>query len=396
MPSQRVAIVGIHEYPSRDTRGKVSPLQIKGQSAALALRQAGLTWRDVDTLYDYGDGLAYPGLLMPEYFGVDVKVIDTTSVGGSSFEYYISHALRDLGSGHANVAVISYGAVRRSSGVRIGTGTQLLGSTNDPISNMEDCWGLTVVGDYAQFAMRYLHQYGITGEQLAEIAVTARYHAMRNPEAVQAMTDLKLKPGVREITVDDVLSSPMVADPLHVLDSCIISDGGGAVIVAGEGVARDCATKPVWVLGAAEAAKYRKNGDDITITAAARSGPAAFGQAGVTPADIDIAMIYDSFTITALCALEDLGFCAKGEGGGFAAGGSLRFDTPGLAINTDGGGLSSNHPGARGIFLLIEATRQLRGESSSQVSDAKLAVAHGTGGSLSRRYASGTVVLGVD
>jgi acetyl-CoA C-acetyltransferase len=161
-------------------------------------------------------------------------------------------------------------------------------------------------------------------------------------------------------------------------------------------VARDCRPDPVWVLGAAETVRFRRNEDDITLTGAARTGPRAFGQAGVTPADIDVAMIYDSFTITVLSALEDLGFCGKGEGGGFVEGGSLRFDTPGLAVNTDGGGLSSNHPGQRGIFLLIEATRQLRGTSTAQVPDAGLAIAHGTGGTLNRRHASATVVLGRD
>jgi acetyl-CoA C-acetyltransferase len=395
--TKRVAVVGIHELPSRHTHGTMSALDIKAHCGARALAEAGLTWRDVDALYDDGDGIIWPGFGMPHYFDLDLRVLDTTTVGGSSFEFHVSHALRDLGQGRANVAILSYGAIARSAQRRTGTGAHYseMGPP-DPIANMEDPWGTSIVADYAQFARRYMYQHGVRIEQLAEIAVTARYHALRNPDAVQAIKDLELRPGPNELKVDDVLASPMVADPLRVLDCCMISDGGGAVVLATEEVARNCKTTPVWVLGAGEASRFRRNRDDITVTGATRSGPTAFGQAGVTPADIDIAMVYDSFTITVLATLEDLGFCAKGEGGAFVEHGGLRFDTPGLAVNTDGGGLSSNHPGQRGIFLLMEATRQLRGESTSQVPDAKLAVAHGTGGTLNRSYASGTVVLGRD
>jgi len=397
MTNHRVAVVGIHEFASRHTRGALNPLQIKARSAARALDDAGLTWGDIDALYDDGDGIQWPGFAMPEYLDLDLRVIDTTTVGGSSFEFHVSHALRDLGAGRADVALLSYGAVPKSSQTSIGTGSKYseLGPPQ-PISNMEDCWGPTLVSDYAQFTHRYMHDHGIRSEQLAEIAVVARTHAMRNPDAVQAMKDLELRPGVGEITVDDVMNSRMIADPLHMLDCCIISDGGGALVLATEEVARNCRQTPVWVLGAGEAVRFRRNEDDLTITGAARSGPTAFGLAGVKPSDIDIAMIYDSFTITVLSALEDLGFCGKGEGGPFVEDGQLRFDTPGLAVNTDGGGLSSNHPGQRGLFLLLEATRQMRGQSTSQVADAKLAVAHGTGGTLNRRHASGTVILGRD
>ena len=178
----------------------------------------------------------------------------------------------------------------------------------------------------------------------------------------------------------------------------MISDGGGAVVIAAADVARDCAKPPVWILGSGEATKYPESGADITVSAAVQSAPVAFGEAGVTPQEIDIAMIYDSFSITVLTILEDLGFCAKGEGGAWVECGRLRFDRPadGPALNTDGGGLSSNHPGMRGIFLLTEAARQLRGESTSQVDGAKLAVAHGNGGMLGSRHCAGTVILGRD
>jgi acetyl-CoA C-acetyltransferase len=189
----------------------------------------------------------------------------------------------------------------------------------------------------------------------------------------------------------------VVADPLHLLECCMISDGGGAVVIASAEVARDTRKRPVWIIGGGEATKYRENGGDITVSAGAQSGPIAYGEAGVTAQDIDIAMIYDSFTITVAVCLEDLGFCKKGEAGALVAGGRLAFDGGGRPVlNTDGGGLSSNHPGMRGIFLLIEAARQLRGESHSQVPDARLAVAHGNGGNLGGTHTGGTVILARD
>ena len=192
MPQHRVAVVGIHEFPSRNTRGTLNALQIKARCAARALDDAGLTWSDIDALYDDGDGIMWPGFNMPQYFDLDLKVIDTTAVGGSSFEVHVGHALRDLSSGRASVALLTYGAVAHSSQTSIGTGAKYseMGPPS-PISNMEDCWGPTLVSDYGQFARRYMHDHGTRSEQLAEIAVTARYHALRNPEAVQAILDLR-------------------------------------------------------------------------------------------------------------------------------------------------------------------------------------------------------------
>jgi acetyl-CoA C-acetyltransferase len=260
---------------------------------------------------------------------------------------------------------------------------------------MENMYGSTLISNYAMVAQRHMHQYGTTTEQLAEISVATRAHAMRNPEAVQAMTDLQFV-GVREISVNDVLESRILADPLHLLECCMISDGGGAAVFVSPEVAADLKKKPVWILGSGEATKYRENDGDITVSAGAQSAPIAFQQAGITPEDIDIAMIYDSFTITVAVMLEDLGFCKKGEAGQFIADGHLRWDRPGLTINTDGGGLSSNHPGMRGLFLLLESVRQLRGESTSQIENAKLAVAHGNGGLLGATHTGGTVILAAD
>ncbi|MAE95577.1 MAG: hypothetical protein CL910_13040 [Deltaproteobacteria bacterium] len=389
------AIVGIHEHPSRDVEGALSPLQIKAECAAKALADAGLSWKDVDAIYDAGEGGTMSGLTISEYLGLRPGVIDTTMVGGSSYEYHAAHAKRAIAAGKAKVALLTYGSTAHSNAFAIGVGGR--GGAGTPSDNMEGFSGSTLVANYAMVARRHMHQYGTTSEQLAEISIATRAHAMRNPEAVQAMKDLEFL-DIRETTIEDVVGSRMIADPLHLLECCMISDGGGAVVIASAEVARDCAKAPVWVLGGGEATKYPENGGDLTVSAAAQSGPAAFGEAGVTPSQIDIAMIYDSFSITVLAILEDLGFCKKGEGGSWVEGGRLRFDRPtdGPALNTDGGGLSSNHPGMRGIFLLIEAARQLRGESCSQVDGAQLAIAHGNGGMLGSRHCAGTVILGRD
>jgi acetyl-CoA C-acetyltransferase len=391
------AIVGVHEYPSRKTGGNVSPLQIKAASAAKALADAGLTWKDVDAIYDAGDGGGgLSGLTIAEYFGLKPNVIDTTAVGGSSYEFHAAHAKRDIAAGRARVALLTYGSTAFSNAFAIGTSGRG-GFSAHPAENMDAFAGMTLVSNYAMVARRHMHQYGTTSEQLAEIGVATRLHGMRNPEAVRAMTELGFI-DIRETNIADVLASPLIADPLHRLDCCMISDGGGAVVIAAADVARNCRKNPVWILGTGEATKYPENGGDITVSAALQSGPPAFGQAGVKPSELDIAMIYDSFSITVLTILEDLGFCKKGEGGAYVTGGRLRFDRPkdGPALNTDGGGMSSNHPGMRGIFLLIEATRQLRGESTSQVPNAKLAVAHGNGGMLGSRHSGATVILGRD
>lgn len=385
------AIAGVYEYPSRVATG-VSALQIKAESAARALRMSGLTFADVDALYDAGEALPGPGLHLPEYLGVRPKLVDTTSVGGSSFEFQVAHAVDSIAAGRIRVALLTYGSTARSS--RRAIGTEARSSGSDPLTNLEAPFGLTTVGAYAMAACRHMHEYGTTEDDLAEIAVVARYHALRNPDAVAGLTAIGVVPEPLEIS--DVLASRMISDPLHKLDCCLITDGGGAIVVVAAEVARDLDLRPVWVLGAATSVEYNEFGRSVATTSAAECGPAAFAMAGVRPQDIDVAMIYDSFTITVLTILEDLGFCEKGEGGQYVRGGRLRFDQPGgPALNTDGGGLSSTHPGMRGIFLLIEAARQLRGVSTAQVSTPSFAVAHGNGGRLGSRSAGATVILGV-
>ena len=393
--SRDAAIVGVYEYPDRDVDGELNPLQIKAACAARALADAGLNWSDVDAIYDASEGAPMSGLMISEYFGINPTVMDTTQVGGSSYEFHAAHARRAIREGKAQVALLTYGSTAHSNAMAIGVGGRGMGGIT-PAENLEVFAGQTLVSNYAMAARRHMHEFGTTSEQLAEISTATRYHAMRNPDAVRAMEDLEFI-DIRETTVQDVVNSRMIADPLHLLECCMISDGGGAVVIASADVAANCAKKPVWILGSGEATKYPTNGGDLTSSAAVQSGPVAFAEAGLTPSEIDIAMIYDSFSITVLTILEDLGFCAKGEGGAWVEGGRLRFDNPGgPALNTDGGGLSSNHPGMRGIFLLIEATRQLRGESTAQVDGARFAVAHGNGGMLGSRHSAGTVILGRD
>ena len=390
---RRAAIVGLYEWPKRKDPD-VSAMQIKAQSIKRALDDAGLDWKDVDAVYDAGDGEGAGLANIVQYLGLRPNVIDTTQVGGSSYEFHAAHAVRAIEEGKANVAVLSYGSKAATQRIPIGTGGGRAGGSWS--TNMEAPYGMTLIANYAMVANRHMAQYGTTSAQLAEVSVATRHHAMRNPQAVQALNDLGVV-GVNDITVDDVLSSRVIADPLHLLECCLVTDGGGAVIIASPEVVARTKKKPVWILGTGEAMSYVTNDGDITTSAAAQSAPTAFGQAGVTANEMDIAMIYDSFSITVAVMLEDLGFCKKGEVGSYLEGGRVRFDNPGgPALNTDGGGLSSNHPGMRGIFLLMEAARQLRGESTSQVPDAKLAVAHGNGGFLGSLHSGGTVVLAAD
>lgn len=393
MTGGRAALAGVYEYPDRVAPG-VSALQIKAACAIRALAASGLSLADVDALYDAGEAITGPGLAMPEYLGIRPMAVDSTAVGGSSFEYHVAHAVDAIEAGRIRVALLTYGSTARSSKRSIGTEARPT-SIPDPLRNMEDSYGLTTIGSYAMVAKRHMSEFGTTAEELAEIAVVARYHALRNPAAVAGLTAIDMDPV--PLTASDVVASRLISSPIHRLECCLITDGGGAVVIVAPELAGDLDIRPVWVLGSATSVEYNGFGRSVLTTSAARCGPAAFGQAGVAPDEIDIAMIYDSFTITVLTILEDLGFCAKGEGGAYVRAGRLRFDQPGgPALNTDGGGLSSTHPGMRGIFLLIEAARQLRGESTAQVPSARLAVAHGNGGRLGSRSAGGTVILGVN
>ena len=384
------AIVGIHEHVTRYAPDK-SELQIQGESVVKALEDAGLTKKDVDGLLTASSSASDSALNLADYLDMYPDYLDNTNVGGASFEFHLGHALNAIAAGRINCAVITYSAMTRSGGLSMGTGAAAwtqAGLVPSPDS-FEYLYGITTVGLYALIAQRHMHLYGTKPEHLAEIAVAVRKHASMNPQALFR----------NPITVEDVVRSRIISSPLHLLDCCVITDGGGAVVVASPEVARNCRQRPVWVLGTGEAAAHQGAGKrDLVYTAARQSHGPAFAMAGVTHDDIDMAMIYDSFTITVLEALEDLGFCQKGEGGDFVSGGRLQIGG-GLPINTDGGGLSSNHPGMRGIFLLLEATRQLRHQfegTPRQVPGCKVALCHGTGGSLGARHSGGTVILGRD
>ena len=385
------AIVGIYEHPTRYAPDK-SELQIQGESAVKALDEAGLSKKDVDGLFTSSSSVRMSGVNLADYLNLYPKYVDNTSLGGASFEFHLSHALTAIAAGRLNCALITYSSLARSGGVSIGTGGvgRFGHAALEPSpDSFEELYGFTTVGLYAMIAQRHMHLYGTKPEQLGEIAVAARHHASMNPYALFR----------NPISIEDVAASRMISSPLRLLDCCVITDGGGAVVVASSEVARNCKERPVWVLGVGESVAHQGAGQrDLVYMAAGQSWEPAFTMAGVTHDDIDMCMIYDSFTTTVLTTLEDLGFCKKGEGGDFVSGGRLRLGGE-LPTNTDGGGLSSNHPGMRGIFLLLEATRQLRHEfegTPRQVRDCKIALCHGTGGTLGSRHSGGTVILGRD
>lgn len=374
-------IAGVFEHPTRWAPDKTA-YQIHAESARGALEDAGLSIRDVDGLFSAG--LGHIGIMtLAEHLNLNPRFHDSTNIGGSSFVAHVLHAAAAIGAGLCEVALITYGSTASSS--RFAVGTAGLTGSGDPPDQFEAPFGPTVLNSYALVAQRHMHEFGTTAEQLAEIAVTIRRHASLNPAA-------KFR---EPITIEDVLASRIVSSPLHLLDCCIITDGGGAVVVAEAERAKDLRKKPVRVLGGSEALCHTSMGRrDLTDMAAGQSGPRAMAMAGVKHADIDMCMIYDSFTITVLETLENLGFCKKGAGGAFVQNGRIGLGGE-LPVNTDGGGLSSNHPGMRGIFLVIEAVKQLRGECGErQVKDCEVALCHGTGGMLGLRHSGVTLILG--
>jgi acetyl-CoA C-acetyltransferase len=378
----KAAIVGAWEHPTRFAPNKTM-FQIMAESARGALDDAGLTIKDVDGLCTTGVGMGWMGLLgFCDYLNLTPSYVDSTAIGGSSFVAHTAHAAAAIAAGLCETVLIVYGSTAASQRFAIGTGGVAGGG--EPCDQYELPFGPTTVGSYAMIAQRHMYDYGTTPEQLAEVAVIARQHAALNPDAKYR----------EPITVADVLASRIVSSPLHLLDCCMISDGGGAVVVTSAGRARDLKKPPVYLLGAGEAVRHAARGvRDFLEVAAAQSGRLAFERAGVSHREIDLAMVYDSFTITVIVTLENLGFCKRGEGGAFVSGGRLRFDGD-FPLNTDGGGLSSNHPGMRGMFLLIEAARQLRGEAGArQVRDCRIALVHGTGGNLGTRHSGATLIL---
>ncbi|MEK9719828.1 MAG: thiolase domain-containing protein, partial [Quisquiliibacterium sp.] len=371
-------------HPTRLAPDK-SIAQLHAEVARGALQDAGLTKADIDGYFCAGDAPGMGPLSMVEYLGLRVKHIDSTDIGGSSYIAHVAHAAQAIATGRCNVALITLAGRPRSEG---SSGTQPRPQANGvPDASYELPYGLATANGYAMCAMRHMHEFGTTSEQLAWIKVAASHHAQHNPHAM--LRDL--------VTVQDVLASPVISDPLRRMDCCVVSDGGGALIVARPEIARNLKRPAVKILGAGEAIKGQLGGDvDLTWSAARLSGPAAFEEAGVTPSDIRYASVYDSFTITVLMQLEDLGFCAKGDGGRFVADGNLISGVGKLAFNTDGGGLCNNHPANRGgITKVIEAVRQLRGEAHPkvQVPNLALALATGIGGQLGTRHGAATLIM---
>ncbi len=379
-------IVGAFEHPTRKAEHQ-SVAQLHAEVAWGALQDAGLTKDDIDGYFCAGDAPGMGPVNIVDYLGLDrLRHADSTDFGGSSYLAHVAHAAAAIAAGRCNIALITLAGRPRAEAMATGTTPRSWGA-NVPDDPFEIPMGRTVAAAYGMVAMRHMYEYGTTSEQLAWIKVAASHHAQHNPHAM-------LK---KVVTVEEVVASPLVADPLHRLDCCVISDGGGALIVTRPEIARSLKRPVVSVRGTGEALKHQAGGTiDLTYSAGRKSGAAAFTEAGVTPADIRYASIYDSFTITVLVQLEDLGFCAKGQGGAFVADGNLISGVGRLAFNTDGGGLCNNHPANRGgMTKIIEAVRQLRGEAhpAVQVPDLALALAHGTGGLLGTRHASATLVL---
>ncbi|GGW58883.1 thiolase C-terminal domain-containing protein [Streptomyces xantholiticus] len=387
MPStpRKVAVVGISLSDCGRLDGP-TPYALHAQAARRALADSGLDRCVVDGLCSAGLGVLAP-VEVAEYLGLRPVWVDSTAVGGATWEVMAAHAADAIAAGHANAVLLVYGSTARTD-IKAGRRTSDLSfGTRGPLQ-FEVPYGHTLVAKYAMAARRHMHEYGTTLEQLAQVAVQARANAAANPDAM-----------FRDpITVDDVLGGPLIADPFTKLHCCIRSDGGCAVLLAAEEYVPDIPKAPVWILGTGEHVSHTtmSEWDDFTLSPAAVSGRLAFERAGVRPHEIDVAEVYDAFTYMTLVTLEDLGFCAKGEGGSFVEKGRLLRDGE-LPVNTDGGGLSACHPGMRGLFLLVEAVRQLRGEAGGhQVRGAggklpELAIASGTGGWF---CSSATVVLG--
>jgi acetyl-CoA acetyltransferase len=370
------AIVGVAESDLGLVAPHTSPIDLMAQGVMRALDDCGLKLSDVDALFAATSQARFSTMMLKEYLGLNPTWNDNTQIGGSSFEAHVAHAWAAIQLGQCEVAVITYGSTQRSVS-RAAASPREYNYYEAPFKPFMPPTA------YAMAAARHMHQYGTTREQLAEVAVAARQWALMNPAAWEK----------EPLTVEQVLASRMVSHPLSVRDCCLVTDGGGAIVMTSGERAKTLKKKPVYPIGYGEGISHNSiaNMADLTVTGAAVSGPRAYAMAGLGPKDIDVVELYDAFTITPILFLEDLGFCPKGEGGRFVSGGRI---APGgeLPVDTNGGGLSYCHPGMYGLFILIEAVRQLRGECGQrQVKDAETAIVHGNGGVLSSQI---TCILG--
>jgi len=375
-----VAIAGVGLAGCGEAPGWTE-MEIAAAAAKSALDDAGLTARDVDGIVIASTNIFMSGLALAEHLGIRPKFTESTMVGGSSFVGHLIPAALALDARLCDAILVAYGSNQRTGTGRSEAGRHKMALDPQPFEHPYKPFNPPT--SYALAAARHMHQYGTTRTQLAEIAVAARKWAQLNPEAF-----------AREpLTIEDVLASRRVSDPLTVRDCCLVTDGGGAYVLTRAERVQDLPKPPAYLLGVGAAHWHRQISSmpDLTVTAATESGRRAFEMAGLGPQDVDVVELYDAFTINTLLFLEDLGFCRKGEGGGFVSGGRI---APGgaLPVNTNGGGLSCVHPGMYGIFLVIEAVRQLRREAGArQVREAAVALAHGNGGVLSSQI---TAILG--
>jgi acetyl-CoA acetyltransferase len=370
------AIVGAAESDLGQVAEGLSPIDLMAQGIARAVEDAGLRLRDIDGLLCASTQSRTSGLSLSEYLGVSPKFVDTTILGGSSFMFHVAHAVAALQLGLCEVAAIAYGSTQRSVGRRQASVREV-----NPFETPYRPFLPSTA--YALAASRHMHEFGTTREQLAAVAVAARQWALLNPAAWEK----------KPLTIPEVLNARMVSFPFTVRDVCLVTDGGGAIILTAPERARSLRKPPVYVLGCGQAITHANISGmpNLTVTGALESGRQAYAMAGLAAKDIDVVELYDAFTINTILFLEDLGFCPKGEGGRFVADGRI---APGgqLPVNTNGGGLSYCHPGMYGLFLLIEAVRQLRGDCGNrQIDGAETAIAHGNGGVLSSQS---TVILG--
>ncbi|HYU12600.1 MAG TPA: thiolase [Stellaceae bacterium] len=370
------AIVGAAESDLGQVAEGLNPIDLMAQGIARALDDCGLRLRDVDGLLCASTQSRTSGLSLSEYLGISPRYIDTTILGGSSFMFHVGHALAAIQLGLCEVAVIAYGSTQRSVGRRQASVREI-----NPFETPYRPFLPSTA--YALAASRHMHEFGTTREQMAAVAVAARQWALLNPAAWEK----------KPLTIPEVLNARMVSYPFTARDICLVTDGGGAIVLTAPERARSLKKPPVYVLGCGQAITHANISSmpDLTVTGARESGPQAYAMAGLAATDIDVVELYDAFTINTILFLEDLGFCPKGEGGRFVEDGRI---APGgqLPVNTNGGGLSYCHPGMYGLLLLIEAVRQLRGECGArQVPGAETAIAHGNGGVLSSQS---TVILG--
>jgi acetyl-CoA acetyltransferase len=372
------AIVGVAESDLGQVADGLSVIDLMAQGTRRALDDCGLNLKDVDGLFSATTQSRLSVLSLAEYLGINPKFLGSTIVGGSSFEYHVAHAMAAIEAGLCDVALIAYGSTQRSVG-RKQASVREINPYETPFKPF------LPASAYALAASRHMHEFGTTREQLAAVAVAAREWALLNPAAWEK----------RPLTIEAVLSARMVSYPFTVRDCCLVTDGGGAIIVTSAERAKSLKKAPAYVLGCGQSVTHANISGmpDLTVTGALTSGKAAYAMAKLGPADVDAVELYDAFTINTILFLEDLGFCKKGEGGAFVSGGNIAPKGQ-LAVNTNGGGLSYCHPGMYGLFLLIEAVRQLRGECGArQVTDCEVALAHGNGGVLSSQA---TVILGTE